>query len=139
MRLKKLSMLFIQIILPAALVVALAFPADVFAQTADPDHVVSPQAMTQRLADSAATRQQEINTITHFLSMPQVEQAVRSQHANPEQLRKAIPNLSDSELAMLSTRAADAQQKIAAGSFSNAELLIIILIVVIVIIVIVLR
>jgi hypothetical protein len=127
--------MLIQGVLPGALVVALAFPPDIFAQTAEPDHIVSSQAMQQRLEASSAARQREITTLTGFLSTPAAERAMRDAHISPVQVRTAIPTLSDEELANLATRAADVQQKFAAGSFSNDQLLIVILIIALVIVV----
>ena len=136
MKLSLLSKRLIQGVFPGVLVATLAFPASIFAQASEPGHLVSPEALQQKLETKSATRQQEIKTVTEFLSSPVAERAMKDSHINPEQVRTAIPTLSDQELANLSTRAADAQQKFAAGSFSNNELIIIILIVALVIVVI---
>jgi hypothetical protein len=120
-------------------VAALAFPADIFAQASEADHIVSPEVLQQRLQASSAVRQQEIKTVTGLLSSPAAERAMKDAHINPEQVRTAIPTLSDLELANLATRAADAQQKFSAGSMSNEQLLIVILIVALVIIVVALH
>lgn len=135
MRLSLLSKSLIQGALPGVLVAVLAFPPDIFAQTSQPDHIVSPEALQQGLQASAAARQHEISTLNGFLSLPGAERAMRDAQVNPEQVRTAIPTLSDQELASLATRAADAQQKFAAGSLTNNELIIIILIVALVIVV----
>ena len=139
MRLSLLSKTLIRGVLPGALVVALAFPPDIFSQAAGQDHVVSSQALQQRLETSSAARQHEINMLTGFLSSPSAERAMRDARINSAQVRTAIPTLSDQELANLATRAASAQQKFSARSLSNDELLIIILIIAIVIIVVALH
>jgi hypothetical protein len=140
MKLSLLSKRLIQGALPGVLVAALAFPADIFAQAgAAPDHLVSPGALQQQLQANAATRQQQIDSVMKLLSAPGADRAMKDAHINPEQVRAAVPTLSNEELASLSTRAADAQQKFAAGSLTNDGLLIVILIVAIVIIVIALR
>jgi hypothetical protein len=95
--------------------------------------------MQQQLATSATNRQQQIKTLTRFLSTPDAERAMRDAHIDPVQVQTAIPTLSDQELANLATRAADAQQKFSAGSLNNEMLLIVILVIAIVIIVAVLR
>lgn len=135
MRMQALSKLLIQGALPITLSIALACPPDIFAQAAGQDHIVSSQDLNQRLANQAAARQSEIHTLTGFLSTAAAERAMKDAHINPEQVRTAIPTLSDEELANLATRASDAQQKFAAGSFSNDQLLIIILIIALVIVV----
>ncbi|MGC1462485.1 MAG: hypothetical protein WA802_09810 [Terracidiphilus sp.] len=134
-----LSKALIQGVLPSALMVVLAFPTEIFAQAIEQDHIVSPQEMQQRLDSSYAARQREIGTLTALVSSPAAERAIKAAHINPEQVRTAIPTLSDEELANLSTRAADAQQKFSAGSMTNDELLIVILIVAIVVIVVALH
>lgn len=138
MKLHHLSRFLIQGALPGVLAVVLAVPSDLLAQAAiqDQEHLVSPQAMQQQLQASSATRQHQIESLTGFLSTPAAEHAMKDAKINPEQVRTAIPTLSDQELANLASRAADAQQKFAAGSFSNDQLLIIILIIALVIVVI---
>jgi hypothetical protein len=135
MRMSLLSRVLIQRVLPGALVLALAIPAGIFAQAAKQDHIVSSQALQQRLEASSAARQKDITTLNGFLSSPAAERAMQDAHINPVQVRTAIPTLSNQELANLATRAADAQQKFSAGSFSNDQLLIIILIIALVIVV----
>ena len=135
MRMSLLSKRLIQGTLPGVLVAALAFPPDIFAQAAQSDHLVSPGALQQQLEATSATRQQQIKTVTDLLSSPGADRAMKDAHINPEQVRTAVPTLSDQELANLATRAADAHQKFTAGSMSNNELIIIILIVALVIVV----
>lgn len=143
MRLPFSSRTLIQGVLPGALVLVLAFPPDIFAQSppqvTDQDHIVSSQALQQQLETSSSTRQQEIATLSRFLSSSAAERALRDAHINPVQVRTAIPTLSDEELASLSARAADAQQKFSAGLMNNDMLLIIILLVAVIIIVAVVR
>lgn len=132
---KRLLTLLTQSALPGILVCALAFPADIFAQAVQPDHIVSSQAMQQQLEATAAARQRDINTLNNFLTSPTAERAMQNAHINPTQVKTAIPTLSNEELASLATRAADAQMQFAAGSFSNDQLLIVILIIALVIVV----
>lgn len=97
------------------------------------DHLVSPTQLQQQMDAASAARQQNINTLTHFLSTPAATRAMRSRGIDPVQVENAIPNLSNAELASLSARATKAQQDFAAGSLSNNDLLIIILVLVVVI------
>lgn len=109
-------------VIPSALMLLLSTPSGAFAQAAAHDHLVSPQTLQNQLSDSAATRQKNIETVRSFLSSPVADQAIRDAHYNPEQVRNAIPTLSDHELADLSARAQDAQQKFAAGALSKTEI-----------------
>jgi hypothetical protein len=135
MKLSAFSRTLIQGVLPGALVVALAFPPDIFAQAAEQDHIVSSQALQKHLETSSAARQRNITTVAGFLSSPMADRAMRDAHVSPVQVQTAIPTLSDEELANLASRAADAQQKFAAGAMSNEMLLLIILVAVVLIIV----
>lgn len=130
-----ISKLFLQGILPGALIVLLAIPAELKAETGTQEHVLSPQAMEQQLEDASAVRQQNIKTVTDFLSTPTAERVMRDSKIDPVQVRTAIPTLSDQELANLSVRATDAQQKMAAGTLGNGLLILIILAIVVIIIV----
>jgi DNA-binding PucR family transcriptional regulator len=121
---------FFAAVLAAVLAVLLLAPA-VRAQ----DHLVSPDALQQQVQANAATRQQNINTVTNFLSTPIAERAMQSHHYDPVKVRSAIPTLSDEELANLASRASDAQQKFSAGVLGVGVLTLLILIVVVIIVV----
>ncbi len=134
---KRISTLLTQGAIPGVMVCALAFPPDIFGQATQPDHIVSPQALQQRLETSAAARQRNIETLNSFISSPIAQQAMRDAHLNPVQIKTAIPTLSDQELASLASRTADAQTKFSAGSFSNHDLLLIAVAILVLILVIV--
>jgi len=119
-----------------AILALLAFtPALRAQQTDQSDHLVSPNQLQQQVQSASAARQQNIDTLTQFLSSPTAVKAMKANHIDPAQVKNAIPALSDSELASLSARAAEAQQQFAAGSMSNQTLLIIILVLVAVILI----
>jgi hypothetical protein len=124
-------------LVPAALIMMLAFPAGAFGQTMPADHLITRQAMQQQMADSASSRQKHIETITNFLSTPEAEQAMRDAHFNSVQVRRAIPTLSDQELTTLAARSADAQQKFAAGHLTKPELAIVVIALVVLVVVII--
>ena len=123
-------------ILPGVLVCALAFPQGLFSQAVQQDHIVSSQAMQQRLESSTEARQRNIGTLNGFLSSPTAQRAMQETHITPAQVKMAIPTLSDEELSNLAARAADAQMKFAAGSFTDHDLLIIVIVVLVVIVII---
>ncbi len=128
-------------ILIATMSAIVASPAGAFAQasvnaaSADQDHIVTSQAMQQQVQDSAEARQQNIETVTRFLSTPAAEKAMRDAHVDATQVRTAIPTLSDKELADVSSRATNAQQEFAAGHIGPSLLTIIIIAIVVIIVV----
>lgn len=99
------------------------------------DHVVSQQALQQQIQTNTATRQQNIDTLTKFLSTPTAERAMKDHHFDPVKVRTAIPTLSDQELANLASRASDAQQKFSAGLLGLGMLLVILIAIVVIIVV----
>ena len=135
MRFPRLSTVLLQAITPALLIVLAAYPAGVMAQSTSEEHVVSAQALQQNLQVSSTTRQKNIQTLTKFMSTPTAEKAMRDAKIDPVQVQKAIPTLSDQELANLSARAADAQQKFSAGVMGTSTLTLIIVLLAIILIV----
>jgi hypothetical protein len=91
------------------------------------DHVVSPSEIQKAAVAATRGRQQNVETVTQFLSSPQAKQALRSAHLNPTQVKTAVSTLSDQEVAQLASRADKAQADFAAGDLSNRDLLLIIL------------
>ena len=135
MKLPRLSTLALHAVVPAVLVVLMSYPSDLIAQTAAEEHIVSSQSMQQQLQTSTAKRQKDIETLTNFMSTPQAQKAMRDAKIDPVQVQKAIPTLSDHELANLSSRATDAQQKFAAGVLGTSTLTLIIVLIAIIVIV----
>jgi hypothetical protein len=135
MRLSTLSAIVLRALIPAALTVLLAFPGDIFAQSTQPEHLVSPQTLQQQVESASHTRLQNIKTITDLLNTPIAERAMRDAHYDPIQVKTAVPTLSDQELASLAVRATDVQQKISGGvlGFGLITLLVIALIIIIVV------
>lgn len=97
-------------------------------------HIVSNHALQQQMQSQAATRQQNIQTVTRFFSTPLARHAMKMEHVDPSQVTKAIPTLSNSELANLSSRANQANQQFAAGNLSQNQMLLLIIVLLIVVI-----
>lgn len=135
MKIPRLSALFQCAIVPATLIVVLAYPSGTLAQSSSEEHIVSSQSLQQKLESSSATRQQEIATLTEFMSTPTANKAMRDAHIDPVQVQKAIPTLSDRDLASLSARASAAQQKFSAGALTSSMLTLIIVLIAVIIIV----
>ena len=98
-------------------------PADVVAQ----NHVVSPADLQKEAVTASQVRQQNLEAVQKFLFNPTGEKAMKSAGIDPQQVKAAVPTLSDEELAQLAARANKAQADFAAGDLSQREILWIIL------------
>jgi hypothetical protein len=102
-----------------------------------PDHVVSPARLQQEAAAATAAREQNVRTVTEFLSSPAAVKAFESSPIKLMKVKDAVASLSDEEVAQLAARAEKAQSDFAAGTLSNSDLIIVTLGVVILIAIIV--
>ena len=96
-------------------------PQGAFART--PNHVVSSADLQRDVASASATRQQNITEVENFLSRPGARQALESAHVNYQQVKDAVPQLSNQELAHLARVSQNAQSRFAAGSLSDRDLI----------------
>ena len=135
MKFPRISTLLLQGAVPAVLTVLVSYPAGLLAQTTSAEHIVSSNALQQQVESSSKTREKNVQTLKQFMSTPTAEKAMRDAKIDPVQVQNAIPTLSDSELATLSSRANDAQQKFSAGALTNNMLTLIIVLVAVIIIV----
>ena len=118
---KKLSNLEVHCVAAFLLGAVIASPQGMVAQT----HVV-PRAQIQKdLSTSSAARQQNEEQLKSFLSMPEMQQAMRSKGIHAQQVTNAISQLNDADLAQLAARSAKAQKDFAAGNIDNHDLLLI--------------
>jgi hypothetical protein len=108
-------------ILIASLVAVLAF-AFQSPLAAAQNHVVSPAELQQATASTARTRQQNIARVNKFFSSEQAQKSFKAAHLDPVQIKKAVPSLSDQELARLASRADKAQKDFAAGALNNQQI-----------------
>jgi hypothetical protein len=99
----------------------LTSPGAVFAQ----DHVVSPVEIQKDAAGASAARQQHVQQLDGFLSSKEAQQAMKSAHMDPQEVKNAVGQLDDEDLTRLSARAEKAQREFAAGNLSDRDLLII--------------
>ena len=135
MKFPRISTLLLQGVVPAVLTVLVSYPAGVLAQTASSEHIVRSKALQQQVESSSATRAKNVENLRQFMSTPTAQKAMRDAKIDPVQVQNAIPTLSDSELANLSLRASDAQQKFSAGALTNNMLTLIIVLIAVIIIV----
>lgn len=88
-------------------------------------HVASPTELQAAAIQAGLVRRQNLETVRNFVSSDKAQQALRSAHINPQQVKEAVSSLSDSELAQLAARSQKAQADFAAGTLSDRDLIII--------------
>jgi len=93
--------------------------------------------MQSTAVHAAQKRQQNVETLDRFFSSEEATQALKSSGIDPQQVKSAVPGLSDQELGQLAQRAQTAQQQFAAGTMNDHDLLLILVVVAILILVIV--
>ena len=99
----------------------LATPQNVLAQ----NHVVSSSDIQKDVAAASASRQQNLAQLEGFLSSKEAQRVMHSAHINYQQVKNAVRQLSDEDLARLSARSEKAQKDFAAGTLSDRDLIII--------------
>ncbi len=113
----------------AALAFCVAVPCLPSAQAQQAEHVLPPAALQQDLQAAAATRQQNEHQVESLYAQPKVQQALRAAHMDPQQVTRAVSQLSDADLASIASRTASAQKDFAAGTITDHDLLIILVVV----------
>ena len=106
----------------APLVCALAIALQTPLPAAAENHVVSTAELQQATVSAARVRQQNITKVEKFFSSERAEKTLKSAHLDPVQIKKAVPSLSDQELARLASRADKAQKDFAAGALTNLQI-----------------
>lgn len=105
------------------LVAVFALPQNLVAETAQ--HLVSPSELQQAAVKASTARQQNLDQVKQFFSSEKAQQALKSAHVNPEQVKSAVSTLDDAELAQLASRVQKTQADFAAGTLSDRDLIII--------------
>jgi hypothetical protein len=101
------------------------------------NHVVTPSDLQKDIAASSSTRQKNLAQVEGFLSSSEAQQAMKSARMNSQQVKNAVPQLNDDELARLSARSEKVQKDFAAGKITDHDLLIILVAVVALVLIIV--
>ena len=99
-----------------------AVPQNLVAQ-AVAAHVVSPADLQKAAVSATQTREHNLQTVQSFLSSEKAVKDLKSAHMDPQQVKTAVANLNDTELAKLAARADKAQANFAAGSLSDRDLI----------------
>lgn len=93
-----------------------------------PSHVVSSAELQRDVSSASVVRQQNVNQVENFLSTPGARQALESANMNYQQVKDAVPQLSNQELARIANMSRNAQKDFAAGYISDRNLMWLILI-----------
>lgn len=115
------------------LAVLFVIPQDLAAQA----HVVSPQDLQKQALAATQSRERNLETVNKLLSSPTANQAMKIAGTNSQQVKTAVSNLSDQELAQLASRAQRAQADFAAGNITDHDLLVILIAILVLILIIV--
>jgi hypothetical protein len=118
---KKVSSILVGIFFVLSFISMLAASRVAIAQ----DHVVATSDLQRDVAASTATRQKNQAQVEKFISSPEAQRALKSAHLDAGQVKNALPQLSDEEMAELSARSQRAQTDFAAGNISDRDLLVI--------------
>ena len=108
-----------------ALLLSLVVPA--MAAAAAEDHVVPISELHHDAAAITQTREANIAKAERFFRSEPVEKALHSFKMDGDQVMKAVPMLSDNELAGLASRIDSAQTEFAAGALDNEHITYIII------------
>ena len=100
-----------------------ALPQSLVAQAVA--HVVSPPELQQAAVKASNAKQQNRDQVQQFFSSEKAQNALKSAHINPEQVKTAVSTLDDAELAQLASRVQKTQADFAAGTLSDRDLIII--------------
>ena len=130
---KRLIIFPLAIVFVSLFAILFACPRQAFAQ----DHVVAPSDLQKDVAGASATRQKNETRLEEFVSTPEAQRAMKSAHIDAGQVKNAIPQLSDDDLAQLSARAEKAQRDFSAGRISDRDLIIILIAIVALVLIIV--
>lgn len=130
---KKLASLWLGLLSISLFTLTFVTPQSATAQ----NHVVAPSTIQRDVEASSSARQKNQAQLENFVSSPQAQQALKSAHLDAGQVKNAIPNLNNEEMAELSARSAKAQEDFAAGRLSDRDLIIILLAIVALVLIIV--
>ena len=130
-----LSLLWRSVRVLTACILAMIFavPQNLVAQA----HIVSALELQRQAVAASQERQKNLEIITRFLSSPAAAKAMSISHADAKQVKTAVSNLSDEELARFASRSQKAQADFAAGRMTDHDLLIILIAIVALVLIIV--
>jgi len=102
------------------LLLTVIFP--VVSAIAQENHVVPLSELHREAAAATASRQGNVAKLEHFFSSETARQALHAVKIDGDQVKTALPLLSDEELAQLAARADQTQADFAAGALTNQQI-----------------
>ena len=97
-------------------------------------HIVSPNELQQQVVNSSRVRQQNVEQIDRFFSSPLAQKALKDHHIDAKQVKTAVSQLNDDELARVASRTQKAQKDFAAGAITDHLLILIVIVIAVVLI-----
>lgn len=94
---------------------------------ASSDHLVQPSDLKQALEKNTECRKANIEKLQTFFKSEVAQKALKSTRLDAQRIEKAIPFLSDEELARLATQAQNAESDFSAGALTNQQITYIII------------
>jgi len=113
----------VRVVTACVLVTFFAVPQNLAAQAVTAAHVVSPADLQKEVIAATQTREHNLQTVQSFLTSDRAVKALKSAHMDPQQVKTAVSNLNDAELAKFAARADKAQANFAAGNLSDRDLI----------------
>jgi hypothetical protein len=103
-------------------------------QAAAQNHVVSQGELQQNIVSATRIRQKHIDQINEFFSSPLAKEALTKHHIDLKQVKTAVSQLNDEELARVAARTQKAQRDFAAGAITDHLLVLIVIVIAVVLI-----
>ena len=95
-------------------------PAAVSAQTEE--HIVAPSEIQQEIVAASESRKANLSQIDHFLQSERVDKVLKTAKIDGNQIRQAVPLLSDEEVTRLASTTVQLEKDFTAGALSNQEI-----------------
>lgn len=108
------------------LVTGITFGASQAALSQEKEHAVSTQDLRKEVQKASTERQANEAAIRELLSTEQGQKALKSTGADFTKVSQAVSQLSDEDAARMAAQSRAVQKDIAAGNFSDRDILIII-------------
>lgn len=125
--------LYVGLFMIVGLIAGAAGP--VFAQ--EKEHAVSSQELRKDVQKASDERRANDTAIRDLLSTEQGQKAVKSAGVDFKQVNQAVSQLSDEDAARVAAQSRAVQKDIAAGNFSDRDLIIIVVIIAVIVLIIV--
>ncbi len=91
------------------------------------DHVVSRADLHRAMRSATEVRQENQRKVEKFFTQERVRETLKSAKIDPARVQKAVPSLSDDELARLASQTDKVQNDMAGGALTNTQITYIII------------